>query len=194
MQLLGKDCYDIDIALDNMLGSEFVEKVKEYLLSKGEEVQGLAVIPWYVMAWKISGASYLSHPSKLKLGIWTFKQGETKMLNILKRCYFYQKVVAGLNFYLISLLQQPRTIQTLRNSKDAPAWYMDWFCKSKVREIQREQSHTYNGILLFQKLVLNTRNFTFVSSYTYSHSGIETSLNALLRMKQNIYAWIMPFS
>ncbi|XP_062172773.1 tRNA nucleotidyltransferase cca2 [Alnus glutinosa] len=44
-KLLGKECYDIDIALDNMMGSEFVEKVREYLLSTGEEVQGVAVIP-----------------------------------------------------------------------------------------------------------------------------------------------------
>lgn len=47
LQLLGKDCYDIDIALDNMLGSEFVDKVREYLLTIGEEAQGVAVIPWY---------------------------------------------------------------------------------------------------------------------------------------------------
>ncbi|CAB4283094.1 unnamed protein product [Prunus armeniaca] len=44
-KLLGKDCYDIDIALDNMLGSEFVEKVRDYLLHVGEEAQGIAVIP-----------------------------------------------------------------------------------------------------------------------------------------------------
>ncbi|XP_023540068.1 putative CCA tRNA nucleotidyltransferase 2 [Cucurbita pepo subsp. pepo] len=44
-KLLGKDCYDIDIALDNMLGSEFVDKVREYLLTVGEEAQGVAVIP-----------------------------------------------------------------------------------------------------------------------------------------------------
>ncbi|GKV32273.1 hypothetical protein SLEP1_g40889 [Rubroshorea leprosula] len=44
-KLLGKDCYDIDIALDNMLGSEFADKVKEYLESTGEEAQGVAVIP-----------------------------------------------------------------------------------------------------------------------------------------------------
>ncbi|XP_021896000.1 LOW QUALITY PROTEIN: putative CCA tRNA nucleotidyltransferase 2 [Carica papaya] len=44
-KLLGKDCYDIDIALDNMMGSEFVDKVREYLSSTGEEAQGLAVIP-----------------------------------------------------------------------------------------------------------------------------------------------------
>ncbi|XP_021287860.1 putative CCA tRNA nucleotidyltransferase 2 [Herrania umbratica] len=44
-KLLGKECYDIDIALDNMLGSEFVDKVREYLSSTGEEAQGLAVIP-----------------------------------------------------------------------------------------------------------------------------------------------------
>ncbi|PON45475.1 Poly A polymerase, head domain containing protein [Parasponia andersonii] len=44
-KLLGKDCYDIDIALDNMLGSEFVEKVTQYLLSVGEEAQGIAIIP-----------------------------------------------------------------------------------------------------------------------------------------------------
>ncbi|KAF3452429.1 hypothetical protein FNV43_RR02862 [Rhamnella rubrinervis] len=44
-KLLGKDCCDIDIALDNMLGSEFVDKVTEYLLFVGEEPQGIAVIP-----------------------------------------------------------------------------------------------------------------------------------------------------
>ncbi|XP_017984363.1 PREDICTED: putative CCA tRNA nucleotidyltransferase 2 [Theobroma cacao] len=44
-KLLGKECCDIDIALDNMLGSEFVYKVREYLSSIGEEAQGLAVIP-----------------------------------------------------------------------------------------------------------------------------------------------------
>lgn len=49
LQLLGKDCYDIDIALDNMLGSEFVDKVREYLLFVGEEAQGVAVIPRYVL-------------------------------------------------------------------------------------------------------------------------------------------------
>ncbi|WCJ35041.1 Polynucleotide adenylyltransferase family protein [Euphorbia peplus] len=43
-KLLGKECYDIDIAIDNMLGSEFVDKVREYLLSVGEEVQGLGII------------------------------------------------------------------------------------------------------------------------------------------------------
>ncbi|XVE60770.1 hypothetical protein DITRI_Ditri05aG0154100 [Diplodiscus trichospermus] len=44
-KLLGKECYDIDIALDNMLGSEFVDKVQEYLSSTGEVAQGLTVIP-----------------------------------------------------------------------------------------------------------------------------------------------------
>ncbi|PIN09292.1 tRNA nucleotidyltransferase/poly(A) polymerase [Handroanthus impetiginosus] len=43
-KLLGKECYDIDIALDNMLGREFCEKVNEYLSSTGEEVQGIGVI------------------------------------------------------------------------------------------------------------------------------------------------------
>ncbi|OMO88926.1 hypothetical protein CCACVL1_08108 [Corchorus capsularis] len=43
-KLLGKECYDIDIALDNMVGSEFAEKVKEYLSSVGEEPRGIAVI------------------------------------------------------------------------------------------------------------------------------------------------------
>ncbi|GAB2287286.1 hypothetical protein Dimus_021666 [Dionaea muscipula] len=43
-KLLGKDCYDIDIAIDNMLGREFCEKVNEYLASRGEEVQGIGVI------------------------------------------------------------------------------------------------------------------------------------------------------
>jgi hypothetical protein len=47
LQLLGKECCDIDIAIDNMLGSEFVDKVREYLLSTGEEAHGVGVIPRY---------------------------------------------------------------------------------------------------------------------------------------------------
>lgn len=43
-KLLGKDCYDIDIAIDNMMGKEFCEKVNEYLSSTGQEVQGVHVI------------------------------------------------------------------------------------------------------------------------------------------------------
>lgn len=43
-KLLGKDCYDIDIALDNMLGREFCEKVNEYLSNAGEKTQGVGVI------------------------------------------------------------------------------------------------------------------------------------------------------
>ncbi|KAM7279139.1 hypothetical protein ACFE04_006273 [Oxalis oulophora] len=44
-KLLGKDCYDIDIAIDDMSGSDFVDKVRQYLLTTGEEAQGVAVIP-----------------------------------------------------------------------------------------------------------------------------------------------------
>ncbi|GMH00330.1 hypothetical protein Nepgr_002169 [Nepenthes gracilis] len=43
-KLLGKDCYDIDIAIDNMLGREFCEKVSEYMSSTGEEVHSIGVI------------------------------------------------------------------------------------------------------------------------------------------------------
>ncbi|KAJ3703674.1 hypothetical protein LUZ61_007379 [Rhynchospora tenuis] len=43
-KLLGKECYDIDIALDNMLGKDFCEKVNEYLKSVGEQEQGIGVI------------------------------------------------------------------------------------------------------------------------------------------------------
>ncbi|XP_055833657.1 tRNA nucleotidyltransferase cca2 [Solanum dulcamara] len=43
-KLLGKECYDIDIALDNMYGREFCEKVNEYLSASGEETQGIGVI------------------------------------------------------------------------------------------------------------------------------------------------------
>ncbi|KAJ0973245.1 hypothetical protein J5N97_021204 [Dioscorea zingiberensis] len=43
-KLLGKECYDIDIALDNMLGQEFCEKVNAYLQHAGEEKQGVGVI------------------------------------------------------------------------------------------------------------------------------------------------------
>lgn len=49
MQLLGKDCYDIDIAIDNMMGRELCEKINEYLLKTGEDVQGIGVIQWYVL-------------------------------------------------------------------------------------------------------------------------------------------------
>ncbi|KAJ8752341.1 hypothetical protein K2173_003977 [Erythroxylum novogranatense] len=44
-KLLGKECYDIDIAIDNMVGSVFVDKVRDYLLSTGEQAQGICVIP-----------------------------------------------------------------------------------------------------------------------------------------------------
>ncbi|KAI3990301.1 hypothetical protein MKX01_037640 [Papaver californicum] len=43
-KLLGKDCYDIDIAIDNMMGKEFCEKINEYLSFSGEETQGIGVI------------------------------------------------------------------------------------------------------------------------------------------------------
>lgn len=49
LQLLGKECYDIDIALDDMLGREFCEKVNDYLSYTGEEKQGIGVIQWYVI-------------------------------------------------------------------------------------------------------------------------------------------------
>lgn len=44
LQLLGKDSTDIDIALDDMLGREFCEKVNEYLASLGEETHSVGVI------------------------------------------------------------------------------------------------------------------------------------------------------
>lgn len=43
-KLLGKECYDIDIALDDMLGREFCEKVNEYLSSEGEEIHKIGVV------------------------------------------------------------------------------------------------------------------------------------------------------
>lgn len=49
LQLLGKECYDIDIALDDMLGREFCEKINDYLSCTGEEKQGIGVIQWYVI-------------------------------------------------------------------------------------------------------------------------------------------------
>ena len=48
-QLLGKDSADIDIALDNMTGQNFCEKVNEYLELMGEEQKGIGVIQWYVI-------------------------------------------------------------------------------------------------------------------------------------------------
>lgn len=46
-QLLGKDSHDIDIALDDMLGKQFCEKVNEYLKCIGEETSGIGVIQRY---------------------------------------------------------------------------------------------------------------------------------------------------
>lgn len=44
LQLLGRDSDDIDIAIDNMYGSEFLDNLKDYLASRGEQVQGDTVI------------------------------------------------------------------------------------------------------------------------------------------------------
>ena len=67
---MGKDCYDIDIALDNMLGSEFVDKVRDYLLSTGEQVQGVAVIPWYAFFFFANvDPHYLIHGSDMYFAI-----------------------------------------------------------------------------------------------------------------------------
>ena len=54
MQLLGKDCYDIDIAIDNMLGREFCEKINEYLSKSGEDIQGVGVIQRFAQCGKYS--------------------------------------------------------------------------------------------------------------------------------------------
>lgn len=43
-KLLGKECYDIDIALEDMLGRDFCEKVNQYLKSINEEVRSVGVI------------------------------------------------------------------------------------------------------------------------------------------------------
>ncbi|XP_023644598.1 putative CCA tRNA nucleotidyltransferase 2 isoform X2 [Capsella rubella] len=43
-KLLGKESDDIDIAIDNMSGSDFLDKFKEYLSSRDEQVQGDTVI------------------------------------------------------------------------------------------------------------------------------------------------------
>lgn len=48
-QLLGKDSADIDIALDNMTGQNFCEKVNEYSKLIGEQQKGIGVIQWYVI-------------------------------------------------------------------------------------------------------------------------------------------------
>ena len=46
-QLLGKGSADIDIALDNMTGQNFCERVNEYSKFMGEEQKGIGVIQWY---------------------------------------------------------------------------------------------------------------------------------------------------
>lgn len=43
-KLLGKESKDIDIALDNMLGKNFADKVNEYLAAQGKETHSAAVI------------------------------------------------------------------------------------------------------------------------------------------------------
>ena len=43
-KLLGKESSDIDIALDNMMGEDFAERLNEYLVSHGEEGTSVAVI------------------------------------------------------------------------------------------------------------------------------------------------------
>ena len=41
---MGKECSDIDIAIDNMTGEEFIKKAKEYFTTKKmEEVHGFGV-------------------------------------------------------------------------------------------------------------------------------------------------------
>lgn len=62
MKLLGKDCYDIDIALDNMMGTEFVDKVREYLQSIGEDAQGVCVIERYRVFLSIFIFSFVKLP------------------------------------------------------------------------------------------------------------------------------------
>jgi tRNA nucleotidyltransferase/poly(A) polymerase len=43
-KLMGRDSHDIDIALDNMSGNTFAQKVNDYLLVLGEEVHTIGVI------------------------------------------------------------------------------------------------------------------------------------------------------
>lgn len=43
-KLMGRQSLDIDIALDNMLGKDFAERVNEYLKAHGEETHHVAVI------------------------------------------------------------------------------------------------------------------------------------------------------
>ncbi|XP_074289287.1 tRNA nucleotidyltransferase cca2-like [Silene latifolia] len=44
-KLLGKDCYDIDIAIDNMLGKQLCQLIYDYLLEQGEDVNEFGIIP-----------------------------------------------------------------------------------------------------------------------------------------------------
>ncbi|MCO5579043.1 hypothetical protein L7F22_032895 [Adiantum nelumboides] len=43
-KLLGKDCHDIDIALEDMLGKAFCDKVNEYLVSINQQARNVSVI------------------------------------------------------------------------------------------------------------------------------------------------------
>ncbi|KAM7481305.1 hypothetical protein LguiB_005888 [Lonicera macranthoides] len=66
MQLLGQPCNDIDIALDNMLGTEFTEKLNEYLSSLGKEKQKINQILRHQINLMISG----KHPDQAMTYIW----------------------------------------------------------------------------------------------------------------------------
>lgn len=101
LQLLGRDCYDIDIAIDNMLGKDFCDKVNEYLSSKGEEAHGIGVIQWYVPLFFLSFSLYLSqyHRTSALLPLFNIKllkvimfevytQRERKMQNLVAN-YIY---------------------------------------------------------------------------------------------------------
>jgi hypothetical protein len=49
MQLIGRNSIDIDIALDDMLGKFFCEKVNDYLKMIGEETHTVGVIQRLVL-------------------------------------------------------------------------------------------------------------------------------------------------
>ena len=73
MQLLGKDCYDIDVAIDNMLGREFCEKINEYLIKTGEDVQGIGVtIVTLIRYWSLLGLILMNVTEVLFLESATF--------------------------------------------------------------------------------------------------------------------------
>ncbi|KAI3966249.1 hypothetical protein MKW92_034146 [Papaver armeniacum] len=60
-KLLGKDCHDIDIAIDNMMGKEFCEKINEYLSFAGKKRKELVLLKGVIVTRKLFNPEQSKH-------------------------------------------------------------------------------------------------------------------------------------